>query len=71
MGELVDREKELVRLNKELENAENEIARAKGKLSNEGFLSKAPQNLVENEKAKLARFTELRKQLLDRLSELQ
>lgn len=71
LGDLVDREKEIVRLNKELENAENEIARAKGKLSNEGFLSKAPQNLVENEKAKLARFTELRKQLLDRLSELQ
>ena len=35
------------------ENVEKEIARAEGKLSNQGFLSKAPQQLVEAEKAKL------------------
>ena len=66
----MDRDKEIARLTKELENAESEIARAKGKLNNQGFLSKAPQNLVENEKAKLAKFTDLRKELLDRLEEL-
>lgn len=70
LGDLVDRDKEIARLTKELENAESEIARAKGKLNNQGFLSKAPQNLVENEKAKLAKFTDLRKELLDRLEEL-
>ncbi|MCI6640874.1 MAG: valine--tRNA ligase [Pygmaiobacter massiliensis] len=55
MMELVDREKELARLKKELENCEREIASANGKLSNEGFVSKAPAQVVENVRAQLAR----------------
>lgn len=70
LGDLVDAEKETLRIKKELENVENEIARANGKLSNAGFLAKAPANLVENEKAKLAKFQELHKELTARLEEL-
>ena len=70
LGDLVDKDKETERINKELENVTNEIARAKGKLNNAGFLAKAPANLVEAEKAKLSKYEELLKQLQERLSEL-
>ena len=70
LGDLVDKDKETERLTKELDNVNNEIARANGKLSNAGFLSKAPQNLVDAEKAKLAKYTELQAQLQARLDEL-
>ncbi len=54
LGDLVDIGKEIARLEKELKNLESEIARARGKLNNPGFLGKAPAQLVEAEKAKLA-----------------
>ncbi len=54
LGDLVDFDKEIARLQKELDNIRKEIARAEGKLSNQGFISKAPAALVEQEKAKLA-----------------
>ena len=54
LGDLVDFEKEIARLTKEQENLKKEIARAMGKLSNEGFIAKAPANLVAAEKEKLA-----------------
>ena len=41
------------RLDKDLKNAEGEVARANGKLNNEKFVAKAPANLVEAEKEKL------------------
>lgn len=53
MAELVDREKELARLAKEKAACEKDIAMLSGKLSNEGFVSKAPANVVEAERAKL------------------
>ena len=53
LGDLVDLQKELARLEKERKNLEGEIARAKGKLNNPGFLSKAPAQLVEQEREKL------------------
>ena len=64
LGELVDVEKELKRLEKDKKSLEGEIARASGKLSNPGFLSKAPANLVAQEKTKL----ETNKQLLEKLA---
>jgi len=54
LGDLVDFEKEIARLNKERENLIKEIARAEGKLNNAGFVSKAPAALVQQEKEKLA-----------------
>lgn len=71
LGDLVDKAKEMERLNKELENVNGEILRAQGKLNNQGFLAKAPAQLVENEKAKLQKYLDLQKQLQERLAELQ
>ncbi|MDO5144572.1 MAG: valine--tRNA ligase [bacterium] len=53
LGDLVDFAKEIARLEKEMDNIRKEIARAEGKLSNQGFLAKAPAALVEQEKEKL------------------
>ena len=55
MDELVDKEKELARLLKEKEKAQKDIDFLSGKLNNQGFLAKAPEKLVEAEKAKLAK----------------
>ena len=49
----MDFDKEIARLEKEYKTLENEIARAEGKLKNEGFLAKAPAQLVEQEREKL------------------
>ena len=49
LDELVDFSKELDRLNKEKAKIESEIKRVNGKLSNQGFLAKAPEKLVNEE----------------------
>ena len=71
LGELVDYEKELVRLKGELSSAENEISRAEGKLKNQGFIAKAPKALVDGEKAKIVKFTEIREKILKSIEELE
>ena len=53
LGDLVDVDKEIARLTKELESVKGDIARAEAKLGNPGFTGKAPAQLVEQEKAKL------------------
>ncbi len=53
LGDLVDVEKELKRLNKDKEGIEREIKRTEGMLNNPGFLSKAPEQLVAKEREKL------------------
>ncbi len=58
MDELVDKEAELKRLNKELETAKKELAMAEGKLANEKFVSKAPQAVVDKVKATAEKMTE-------------
>ena len=58
MGELVDKEKELARLEKERKAAEKDIEFLSKKLNNEGFLAKAPAQQIENERAKLAKAEE-------------
>ena len=59
MDELVDFEKELERLTKEKDKLESEIKRVVGKLNNQGFLAKAPQALVDEEKAKQDKFEQM------------
>jgi len=54
MAGIIDKEAELSRLSKELEKLNKEISRLDGKLSNQGFVSKAPAEVVEKERAKLA-----------------
>ena len=53
LGELIDLEKERQRLDKEVQKVQSEIKRAEGKLANQGFVSKAPAAVVEEERRKL------------------
>ncbi len=70
LNELIDIEKELARLDKERVRIEGEIKRAEGKLSNQGFMAKAPEKVVNEERAKLAAAKELYEKLLARIAEL-
>jgi valyl-tRNA synthetase len=63
MEQLIDKEKELARLAKELEAAKKDVEFLSGKLSNEGFLAKAPEKLIEAEKAKLEKANEKLKKI--------
>ena len=71
LGELVDVEKELARLAKDLKNVEGEIARANGKLNNQGFVAKAPANLIQQEREKLVTNTQLLEKLKARIAEME
>ena len=71
LGELVDVEKEIARLQKDKKNVEGEIARAQGKLNNQGFVSKAPAHLIELEKEKLETNKGLLVKLEARIAEMQ
>lgn len=67
LKELIDFEKEIERLEKEKEKLEGEIKRVVGKLSNESFVSKAPEKLVEAEREKQKKYEEMLTNVLDRL----
>ena len=69
MGDLVDLEKERARMNAEKERVEGEIKRIEAKLSNEGFISKAPAAVVEGERAKLEKCKEALRQLNEALAQ--
>ena len=58
MDEFVDKKAELARLNKELETAKKQFAQVNGKLNNQGFLSKAPAQVVEGVKKDFETLTE-------------
>jgi len=62
-NELVDVEKEWARLAKEIEKAEKNIAGLRGKLNNENFVSRAPGQVVNAERAKLEKAESLLQQL--------
>ncbi len=70
MGELVDTEKELLRLEKEKKNAQKDIDFLSGKLNNPGFLAKAPAQQVENERAKLAKAQEKMSKIMESIEAL-
>ncbi len=70
LEELVDMEKEKERLFKEKERLEKEIARAKGMLGNERFLSKAPEAKVQEEKDKLLKYEQMMEQVNVRISSI-
>lgn len=71
LDDLVDREKELARLNKEKENLENEIKRVEGKLSNAGFVSKAPEKVVEEERRKGEKYKQMLEKVLESIQNYQ
>ena len=63
MGQLVDVAKEIARLTKELEGAKKFLTSLEGKLSNEKFISRAPEAVVNAEREKAAKHRELIAQL--------
>lgn len=67
---LIDIAQEIARLEKELGTLHNEVARIEKKLSNQGFIAKAPAKVIEEEKAKLADYADKRDKVNARLAEL-
>ena len=68
--ELVDIAAETARLSKEKDRLSGEIRRCEGMLKNEKFISKAPQSKIDEEKEKLEKYTQLFKQVEERLAML-
>ncbi|AGK97941.1 valine--tRNA ligase [Clostridium pasteurianum] len=68
--DLIDLDKELERLNKESIRLKKEIERVEKKLSNKGFVSKAPAAVIEEERAKGDKYNEMLKAVLERLDSL-
>ena len=71
MNEIVDKEAELEKINKELARLESEIARSNGMLSNEKFISKAPKQKVDEEKEKLINYQNSYNTLLQKKKEFE
>ncbi len=70
LAELVDIEKERERLKKEKERLLSELARVNGMLGNEKFVGRAPAAKVEEERAKLQKYTKMMDQVEERLRSL-
>ena len=67
LEDLVDYNAEYERLAKEKKRLEGEVKRAEGKLSNQGFVSKAPEKVINEEKEKLAKYKEMLEKVSARL----
>ena len=63
LAEVIDFEKERERLNAEMKKNDGEIERIEKKLSNEGFVAKAPAAVIDGERAKLKKYLEVRESL--------
>ncbi|MBQ3515937.1 MAG: class I tRNA ligase family protein, partial [Lachnospiraceae bacterium] len=69
-AELVDIAQEIERLEKEEKKLAGELARVNGMLNNANFVSKAPAAKIEEEKAKLEKYTQMMEQVKERLAQL-
>ena len=69
-AELVDIAQEIERLEKEEARLKDEIARATGMLGNERFVSKAPEEKIAQERAKVEKYTQMLEQVTARLKQL-
>lgn len=67
---LIDIEQEIFRLEKELKKLDGEVERVDKKLANKGFVAKAPEQVIEEEKEKQKDYMEKRKQVKARMTEL-
>jgi valyl-tRNA synthetase len=67
---LINMDEEIARLEKELEKFNKEVERVQKKLSNQGFVAKAPADVIEGERAKEADYIEKRDAVLKRIEEL-
>ena len=69
-AELVDIKQEIERLEKESKRLDGELARVNGMLSNEKFMSKAPEAKIAEEREKLTKYTQMKQQIVERLAQL-
>ena len=67
----VDKESEAIRLKKEIEKIDIDLNKAGIKLSNENFVSKAPKEIIKQEKERLSKFSEHKDRLVQQLKKLQ
>ena len=67
LDDIMDYEAELERLEKEKKKLEGEVKRVRGKLSNEGFVSKAPEKVVNEEREKQVKYEEMLAKVCDML----
>jgi len=70
LEDLIDIEKETERLEKERINLTKELERVNGKLNNQGFVAKAPEKVIEEEKAKQVKYQEMFDQVVERIEQL-
>ena len=70
LDDLIDISKELERLSKEKDRLEGELKRVAGKLSNEAFVSKAPEKVINAEKEKQSKYQEMYDNITDRIKML-
>ncbi|HSH36546.1 MAG TPA: GapR family DNA-binding domain-containing protein, partial [Schnuerera sp.] len=70
LKELIDFGKEIERLEKEKKKLEEELKRVRGKLSNKGFIEKAPEQVVSKEKKKEKKYQDMMDKVLGRLESL-
>ena len=70
LEDLIDIEKEIERLEKEKANLVKELERVAGKLGNQGFVAKAPEKVIEEEKAKQRKYGEMLEKVEERLKGL-
>jgi valyl-tRNA synthetase len=68
LDDLLDYKAEQERLQKEQKKLLGEVSRLKGKLSNEGFINKAPEKVVAEEREKLAKYEDMLEKVVARLS---
>lgn len=66
----INKDEEIAKLNSELEKATSELNRAKGMLNNEKFISKAPEALINSEKEKVKKYTEIINKINESMSKL-
>jgi valyl-tRNA synthetase len=69
-AELVDINKEIKRLEEEKGKLQKELDRVNKKLANQGFISKAPEKVINEEKGKLEKYSQMMKQVEERLNNL-
>ena len=71
LEDLIDLDKEMERLAKEKENLEKELARVNGKLSNEKFVSKAPESVVQEEREKKDKYQNMMDKVLEQITKME
>jgi valyl-tRNA synthetase len=70
LEDLIDKQKEIERLAKEQEKLKKEVERVNNKLANPGFVSKAPENVLNEEKEKQKKYQEMLDKVTERINSL-